>query len=198
MALSQLSVTMSPIFALFQITILKNINCFFTWKNMFFRNTFKEEIRVLSALAEQASSTGQPGWCLGLRVIWWQQAWLLSQPDQRHTPGLRLGAALVLLSWLPRQAADTWAELSCWLHLQRQHLAHTLGTLGVCKAFLGSSLAFEVRKFVAEREEKGAEYRVTGWGPGYHRSRAPFPCQSWTTETQNLPTPLSPELCYLY
>lgn len=38
-------------------------------------------------------------------------------------------------------------------------MAHSRGTLGVCKAFLGSSLAFEVRKFVAEREEKEAEYR---------------------------------------
>lgn len=52
-------------------------------------------------------------------------------------------------------------------------LAPTLGTLGVCKAFLGSSLAFEVRKFVAEWEEKEAEYRDRGLGARLPEKQSP-------------------------
>lgn len=87
------------------------------------------------------------------------QAWLFLQPDQRLTPGLLPWSGVVLFSWLPLQAAKRGQSQAAglipgdnpWLTLW----AHP----GVCKAFLGSSLAFEVRKFMAAKEEKEAGYR---------------------------------------
>lgn len=58
-----------------------------------------------------------------------------------------------------------------------------MGTPGVCKALLGSSLAFKARKPVAEKEGKEAE--CLDKGSGYWatpEAKPPFPRLAWGFE----------------
>lgn len=129
---------------------LKTINCFFTSKSLFFKKHIQrgnKDPKHISR-AGQHTHTHHPGWFLSLGDI---RHGCSSCLPRDSTPGLLPWSTLVLLSWLPFQAAEKWAELSYWF----THWAHP----GVYKAFSGSNLAFEVRKFVAESKEKEAEYR---------------------------------------
>jgi len=125
---------MSPIFALFQINILKTINClvffFFYVKEFVFQETHSKRNKD----PKHRSRAGQHTPAEVVREPWRHGALLLGS-DQRRQPGL--GAVLVLLSWSAPPAAGTRAEPSCWRHRQGLHLAHTRSTATGPQSLLG-------------------------------------------------------------
>lgn len=79
-----------------------------------------------------------------------------------------------------------------------------MGTPGVCKTLLGSSLAFKARKPVAEKEGKEAECLDKGsgcWATPEAKPRFlgwPGGLRMGAAEIQNFPTPLKSEFHGVY
>lgn len=153
-ALSQLYITICRTgytICLLPITVLKTINCFLTSKGLF----FKKHIQKGNKDSKHSEYAEHPGIAAGVvpgtrdtRSGCW------SCLTRDSTPGLPCPSAC----W-----SCSAGSCSRQQHHQRQHLTCMMG---VCEAFLGSSQAFKVRKFVAEKEGKEAECRDRGSGCG--------------------------------
>lgn len=150
---------------------------------MFFRNTLKEEIRAQSALAERASTHSParvvpgPRWHLVTSGVVAQPAWpetrLASALGQRRS--CSAGSRARRLTWA-EPAVGFISRDSTWL----THWARS----GSAKPSWAPAWPSKSGSLWLKGKRKKPSIETEAWGPGYRRSRAPFPYQSWMTDPE--------------